>query len=82
LNGARQVGKTAEVDSLLEEDHQILPLEVKAGTSQKKKSLNVYGQKYSPPKLIRTTMMNLKHDGNIYNYPLYMVSQVGFLQDL
>lgn len=64
----------AEIDFLIEEEHEIYPLEVKAGLSQKKKSLLVYNQKYTPSKLIRTTAMNLKHDGNIYNYPLYLIS--------
>lgn len=66
---------TAEVDFLVEGDHQIFPLEVKAGTSQKKKSLIVYGNKYSPSKLTRASLMNLKANGNIYNYPLYMICQ-------
>jgi hypothetical protein len=66
----------AEVDFLIEEDHEIYPLEVKSGANQKKKSLLVYGQKYTPSKLFRTTTMNLKHDGNIYNYPLYMISRI------
>ncbi len=65
----------AEIDFLIEEDHAIYPLEVKAGASSKKKSLLVYQQKYAPSKLIRATTMNLKHDGEIYNYPLYMVSK-------
>ena len=65
----------AKVDFLVEGDHEIYPLEVKAGTSTKKKSLIVYGNKYSPSKLTRTTLMNLKHDGAIYNYPLYLVSR-------
>jgi uncharacterized protein len=66
---------TAEIDFLIEEEHEIYPLEVKAGESQKKKSLLVYNQKYTPSKLIRATAMNLKHDGNIYNYPLYLISR-------
>jgi uncharacterized protein len=66
----------AEIDFLIEEDREILPLEVKAGSSQKKKSLLVYQQKYSPSKLLRASTMNLKHDGAIYNYPLYLVSQL------
>jgi predicted AAA+ superfamily ATPase len=66
----------AEVDFLIEEGHEIYPLEVKAGASQKKKSLLVYNQKYAPSKLIRATTMNLKHDGDIYNYPLYLISRV------
>lgn len=66
---------TAEIDFLIEEDHEIYPLEVKAGSSQKKKSLLIYNQKYSPSQVIRATTMNLKHDGDIYNYPLYLVSR-------
>lgn len=64
---------TAEVDFLLETDHEIVPLEVKAGESQKKKSLLVYGEKYKPAHLLRASLMNLKADGQIVNYPLYLV---------
>lgn len=71
---------TAEVDFLLEEGHEIYPLEVKAGASQKKKSLLVYNQKYAPSQLIRSTTMNLKHDGNVYNYPLYLISRFPLLR--
>ena len=67
---------TAEVDFLIEGSNEINPLEVKAGESQKKKSLLVYNEKYNPSKLIRTSLMNLKQDGAIYNYPLYLVSKV------
>lgn len=66
----------AEIDFLIEEDHAIYPVEVKAGANLKKKSLQVYDQKYTPDKLIRTTSMNLKCDGKIYNYPLYMISRI------
>lgn len=66
----------AEIDFLIEEDHEILPLEVKGGESAKKKSLIVYDQKYSPSKLFRASTMNLKHDGKVYNYPLYLISQI------
>ena len=67
---------TAEVDFLIEGDHEIFPLEVKAGASQKKKSLLVYKQKYMPSKLNRATSMNVKHDGDLYNYPLYLISKL------
>jgi predicted AAA+ superfamily ATPase len=66
---------TAEIDFLIEENHAIYPLEVKAGTSKKKKSLLVYDQKYTPSQLVRASLMNLKHDGNLYNYPLYLISR-------
>lgn len=66
---------TAEIDFLIEVENIIYPLEVKAGASTKKKSLLVYNQKYMPSKLIRTTTMNLKQNGNIFNYPLYLISR-------
>lgn len=66
---------TAKLDFLIEGDHNIYPLEVKAGSSQKKKSLLVYGDKYKPSKISRTTTMNLKYDGQIYNYPLYLIGR-------
>lgn len=67
---------TAEIDFLIENDHEIFPVEAKAGSSQKKKSLLVYGKQYTPSKLVRTSLMNLKHDGNLYNYPLYFVAKL------
>jgi len=66
----------AEVDFIMEENHNVYPLEVKAGESQKKKSLLIYNQKYAPSKLIRATTRNLKEDGNIVNCPLYLISRV------
>lgn len=71
----------AKVDFLIEDDHSIYPLEVKAGESQKKKSLLVYNQKYAPSKLFRTSLMNLKHDGDIFNLPLYLVGWNSKRQD-
>ena len=65
---------TAEVDFVIALENQILPLEVKAGISKQKKSLRVYGEKFNPPVLSRSTLMNFKEDGKIRNYPLYAVS--------
>lgn len=66
---------TAEVDFLLEHEGEIYPLEVKAGMSHKTRSLRVYGDMYHPKTLSRTSMMNLKQDGGIINYPLYAVAR-------
>ena len=64
----------AEVDFILQYEEAIYPLEVKAGASRRKTSLIVYGEKYSPPLLSRTTLMNFKKERNLCNYPLYAVS--------
>jgi uncharacterized protein len=65
----------AEVDFIFSYDNEIYPLEVKAGTSKRKKSLAVYGEKYNPRILSRTTLRNFRIDGKIINYPLYMISK-------
>lgn len=67
--------RDAEVDFLLEYDGKAFPLEVKSGATSKKKSLLVYNAKYHPPCISRTTLMNLKHGGNVCNYPLYLISR-------
>ena len=69
-------GNTAEVDFIVASEQEVLPLEVKGGIDNRKKSLLVYDQKYNPRVLPRTTLMNLKHDGKILNYPLYAMSRL------
>ncbi len=61
----------AEVDFVVAIHDQVQPLEVKSGVSKQKKSLRVYGDKYKPQILSRSTLMNFKEDGLIRNYPLY-----------
>lgn len=65
----------AEVDFIVPWGQALYPLEVKAGSSSKKKSLRVYGEKYNPPQLSRATTMNLANDGKIFNLPLYLVGR-------
>lgn len=63
----------AEVDFVVQFDDAVYPLEVKAGTSRGKTSLKLFGEKYVPPILSRTTLMNFKREKNLCNYPLYAV---------
>ncbi len=64
----------AEVDFVVETSEQIVPLEVKAGTNKRSKSLQAFDAKFHPPYLGRTTLANLKKDGRILNIPLYAVA--------
>lgn len=66
----------AEVDFILEHNSKIIPLEVKAGISRKKKSLLVYDEKYHPALLLRASLLNLKKDGKVANLPLYFIAQL------
>lgn len=72
--------REAEVDFIVEHDGKLFPLEVKSGTSTKKKSLLVYQEKYQPDSISRSTLMNLNRSGKVYNYPLYLVSRFPCLQ--
>ncbi|MCF7870281.1 MAG: AAA family ATPase [Candidatus Omnitrophica bacterium] len=65
---------TAEVDFLVLYEDKIYPLEVKAGTGRRKKSLKIYGRFYDSV-LSMATARNFKQDGEIHNYPLYAVKK-------
>jgi predicted AAA+ superfamily ATPase len=67
-------GGKAEVDFLCEFGSEIYPLEAKAGINPKSKSLDSFDKQFSPSILSRTTLLNLRHDGKILNYPLYAVT--------
>jgi predicted AAA+ superfamily ATPase len=64
----------AEVDFVCEKDNSVYPLEVKAGTNVRSKSLKSFDDRFSPEFLCRATLKNLKKDGKIINFPLYAVS--------
>lgn len=67
---------SAEIDFVIEDKLQAYPLEVKAGTSRKKKSLLVYADKFKPRCLLRASLMNLRKDGDVCNYPLYLIGRL------
>ncbi|SRR5579883_638665 len=69
----------AEVDFIIEHAMEIFPLEVKSNASRKKKSLITYGNKYQPKWLLRASLMNLRKDGEICNFPLYLISRFSHL---
>ena len=67
-------GKKAETDFLCEFVSRIYPLEAKAGINPKSKSLISFDKQFKPTVLSRTTLLNLRHDGRICNYPLYAIT--------
>lgn len=67
-------GKKAELDFLCEFGSQIHPLEAKAGINPKSKSLNSFDRQFNPVALSRTTLLNMRRDGKICNYPLYAIT--------
>ena len=61
----------AEVDFVLEQGNNCIPVEVKSGNQTKAKSLSVYKQKYNPKLRIRISNLNLKQSDDLLNVPLF-----------
>ncbi len=68
---------SAEVDFLLDTGRDILPLEVKAETNLKAKSLRFYSEKHKPRIAIRASMADYKAEDWLVNLPLYAITWVG-----
>jgi hypothetical protein len=82
LNNARiaywtNEGATAEVDFVLQLGSRIIPVEVKAATNLKAKSLAVYREKFKPDAAIRTSLADHKKTGNLIDIPLYALGELG-----
>jgi predicted AAA+ superfamily ATPase len=64
----------AEVDFVMQMDNKIIPIEVKANTNTRAKSLSYYIGEYNPEYAIRTSLKHYgKDDKNLYSIPLYMI---------
>ncbi len=70
-----KVNSSMEIDFLLQdEDDDIVPLEVKAETNVKAKSLRQFAKDYQPKKVFRISMNNYKPEEWLVNLPLYAVN--------
>lgn len=65
-------GNMAEIEFLLQNGNQIIPVEVKSSLSVKSRSLAEYRKKYEPRLSVRFSLKNLRKDGDLLNIPLYM----------
>lgn len=72
---------TAELDFIVQHKDNVYPLEIKSGNSSRKKSMQVYAEKFKPNLLIRCSTLNLKKDGNFINLPLYLIGEINQLID-
>lgn len=70
-------GNRAEVDFLIQHGADIVPVEVKADTNIRGRSLVEYEKKYSPSIRLRYSMQNLTLDGNLMNIPLFLADRTG-----
>lgn len=63
---------TAEVDFLIQEGLNVIPVEVKSGNSLTGKSLSVFRKEFKPEVSIRYSLNNLNRENNLLNIPLFM----------
>lgn len=72
-------GNKAEVDFLIQDGLNILPIEVKAEDNVNGKSFAEYNKKYEPRLRLRLSLKNVKRNDNLLNLPLFMCD---WLKDL
>ncbi|MCQ1528714.1 ATP-binding protein [Lutispora saccharofermentans] len=66
----------AEIDFLIDTGGDIIPIEVKAETNLKAKSLKTYYEKFKPKTSIRTAMTDYKKEDRLLNLPLWAIGSV------
>ncbi len=64
----------AEVEFLIVQDSQIIPIEVKSGWVQNNQSLNKFVEKYNSPcrVVLSARPLNFDRENRYYQYPIYM----------
>ena len=65
----------AEVEFIVQRGLEVIPVEVKSGTSVTGRSLIEYNKRYSPGLRIRYSMLNLKRDDSFINIPLFLADR-------
>jgi uncharacterized protein len=66
----------AEIDFVIDNGKEVIPLEVKAETNLKAKSLKVYYDKFKPKNAVRVSMSDYKKEDWLLNLPLYVIEQI------
>ncbi len=67
---------TCEIDFVVETNEKIVPLEVKAETNLKAKSLKIYRERFNPELSVRTSMADYKKENWLLNLPLYAIENI------
>lgn len=67
---------TAEIDFVIQNKNEIIPIEVKAEENLKSKSLKVFVEKFENKNAIRTSMSKFRKENWLTNIPLYAVNEI------
>jgi predicted AAA+ superfamily ATPase len=66
----------AEIDFVVDNGNAIIPIEVKAETNLKAKSLKMYQEKFQPKLSIHTSMTDYRREDWLLNLPLYAIEVI------
>jgi len=64
---------TAEVDFVIQQEGEIIPIEVKAAENTKAKSFKLFCEKFHPSTAIRTSLSDYRQENWMTNVPLYII---------
>jgi uncharacterized protein len=64
---------SAEVDFIIQNDHMIIPIEVKSGSNKNTTGLRNFEAKYKPKRIFRTSPKNVHLSDSFINLPLYLL---------
>lgn len=67
---------TCEVDFIVDNGDNIIPLEVKAEINLKAKSLKIYRERFAPEISIRSSMADYSEEVGLINLPLYAIDGI------
>ena len=66
----------SEVDFVIQLDSKVVPVEVKAATNLKARSLKIYMEQFKPELALRTSLADYKKTDNLVDLPLYTVETI------
>ena len=72
----------AEIDFLIDNGSNVIPVEVKAETNLQAKSLKTFYEKFKPETSVRISMSDYKDEGWLKNLPLYAADNISRYADL
>lgn len=67
---------SCEIDFVVDTGEQIIPVEVKAETNLRAKSLKTYRERFEPELSVRTSMADYKKEDWLLNLPLYAIENI------
>ena len=67
---------SCEIDFVIDNGEQIVPIEVKAETNLRAKSLKTYRERFGPELSVRTSMADYKKEDWLLNLPLYAIENI------